>query len=151
MRFIYEILIIFDSDTYQMKVPDLPGCFAWADTVEGVLSKAPDALETHVGSYLAEGKRAPSATFGHVAGDGEILALVSFDASAASVGAPHLAAKYAAERLGISKGRVSQLLKDGRLEGYRHGRNVMVSEASIERFASERRSAGRPRKSAVVA
>jgi excisionase family DNA binding protein len=146
MRFIYEIVISPDDNMYSMEVPDLPGCFTWGDSIGEVLEKAPDALETHVGACLADGETVPPAVFGHKANDDQTLAVVSFEVTAASVGAPHIAARYAAERLGVSKGRVSQLLGEGRLEGYRNGREVMVSETSIERFAASRRSVGRPRK-----
>jgi excisionase family DNA binding protein len=151
MRYIYEITISKDGDYYSMDVPDLSGCFTWGDTIEDVLRKAPDALETHIGAYLADGDDIPPATFGHKTDVDQVLAVISFDASAASVGAPHVASRYAAERLGISKGRVSQLLKDGRLEGYRDGRETMISEASIKRFAANRRGPGKPRKVLIEA
>jgi excisionase family DNA binding protein len=151
MRYVYEITISKDGDYYSMDVPDLPGCFTWGDTLEDVLRKAPDALETHIGAYLADGEDIPPATFGHQTDASAVLAVISFDASVASVGAPHIAARYAAERLGISKGRVSQLLKDGRLEGYRNGRETMISEISLERFAANRRGPGKPRKTLVSA
>jgi excisionase family DNA binding protein len=76
--------------------------------------------------------------------------VVSFDASPASVKAPSVMASTAAERLSVSKGRVSQLLREGKLEGYRSGREVMVSEASINRLLSSRRGAGRPRKALMA-
>ena len=146
MRYIYEIIIRLDEDQYVLDAPDLPGCFTWGKSIEDVLHKAPDALETHVGSYLANGENVPVASFGHLVNKDEVLAIISFEASAASVGAPHIAAKHAAERLDVSKGRVSQLLKEKRLEGYRSGRDVMISIASIERLAAIPRRAGRPRK-----
>jgi excisionase family DNA binding protein len=146
MRFAYEVIISPDDGAYSMEAPDLAGCHTWGNSVEEVLRKAPDALETHVGSYLADSTEVPTATFGHRAGEGEVLAVISFEATAASVGAPHIAARHAAERLNVSKGRISQLLADGRLEGYRDGREVMVSIASIDRFESNRRGSGRPRK-----
>jgi excisionase family DNA binding protein len=146
MRFAYEIIVKPDDGSYTMDVPDLPGCYEWGDTVAEVLAGAPDALETYIGAYLADGFEAPEATFGHVANEGEVLAVISFEASAASVGAPHIAAHIAAERLGVSKGRVSQLLKDGRLVGYRDGRDVMVSVASVDQLAASPRKTGRPRK-----
>jgi excisionase family DNA binding protein len=151
MRYVYEIVISPDDNMYSMEVPDLPGCYTWGDSIEDVLQKAPDALETHVGAYLADSEDVPPATFGHDAGKGQTLAVISFEATAASVGAPHIAARYAAERLGVSKGRVSQLLSEGRLEGYRDGRETMVSEASIERFIANRRGTGRPRKELTTA
>lgn len=146
MRYVYEIIISPDDGMYSMEAPDLAGCFTWGNSVEEVLKKALDALETHIGAYLAGGEEVPPATFGHKAGTDDVLAVISFEATAASVGAPHIAARHAAERLGISKGRVSQLLSSGRLEGYRDGREFMVSVASLDRFEASRRGAGRPRK-----
>jgi excisionase family DNA binding protein len=150
MRFAYEIIVERDGDIYSMDVPDLPGCFTWGDTVEEVLRKAPDALETHVGSLLADGDEVPPAAFDHTVGEGDVLAVVSFEATTASVDAPSVMASTAAERLGVSKGRISQLIKDGRLDGSRNGREVMVTVASIERIERNRRKAGRPRKLATA-
>jgi excisionase family DNA binding protein len=121
-------------------------CYARGDSLEDVLKSAPDALETHIGTYLADGKDVPPSTFGHKADKDQILAVISFEVAAASVGAHHIAARYVAERLGISRGRISQLLKEGRLEGYRNGREVMVSEASVKRFIANKRGVGRPPK-----
>jgi predicted RNase H-like HicB family nuclease len=150
MRYIYEIRIVEDDGSYSMEVPDLPGCLAWGDSVAEVLESAPDALETHVGAYLADGEPVPSATFGHGVGDGEVLAVVSFDATPASVGAPCVMASTAAARLGVSPARVSHLLRDGVLDGYRSGRETLVTLASIERYEATPRRPGRPRKTAVV-
>ncbi|MDR3315177.1 MAG: type II toxin-antitoxin system HicB family antitoxin [Coriobacteriales bacterium] len=146
MRYIYQVVITKDEGSYSMEVPDLPGCFTWGASLDAVIAKAPDALETHVGALISYGEDIPAATFGHVAQDGEVVVVVSFDATAASVGAPHVTAATAAERLGVTPARVSHLLRDGLLEGYRSGREVMVSVASIDARLAIPRKAGRPRK-----
>ncbi|MDR2106212.1 MAG: type II toxin-antitoxin system HicB family antitoxin [Coriobacteriales bacterium] len=146
MRYVYEALVSKDEDSYLLEVPDLPGCFTWADSIEDVVRKAPDALETHVGSYLAAAEPVPPATFGHEAGPSETLIVVAFDATAASVGAPCVMASTAAQRLGVTPARISHLLRDGKLEGYRTGRETMITVASIERYERTPRKSGRPRK-----
>jgi hypothetical protein len=62
--------------------------FYMGDMFEEVARKAPAALESNIGAYLASGDELPSATFGHKAGNDCVLAIVAFDASTASVGAP---------------------------------------------------------------
>lgn len=49
----------------------------------------------------------------------------------------------AAEVLGVTRGRVSQLVKSGQLEAREDG---MLSRADVERRLSEGRGAGRPRR-----
>jgi predicted RNase H-like HicB family nuclease len=150
MRYLYEAFIVKDEDGYTLDAPDLPGCFTWGDTIEDVARKAPDAIETHLGAYLAKGDEVPAASFGHVVPDDGIIVMVSVEASAASVGAPCLMASTVAERLSVTPARVSHLLRDGLLEGYRAGRETMVTVASLERYEATPRKAGRPRKTVTV-
>jgi excisionase family DNA binding protein len=49
----------------------------------------------------------------------------------------------AADRLGISRKRVFQLIQEGRL-ATQHGRSWLIPLAEIERYERERKPAGRP-------
>ena len=150
MRFIYEAIVTKDEDSYSLEVPDLPGCLTWGDTIEEVVRKAPDALESNVGSYIAAGEDVPVAVFGHEPAVGEMLVVVSFEATAASVGVPCIMAGTAAERLGVTPARVSHLIRAGILEGCRSGRETMVTVASVERYQAMPRKAGRPKRAAAL-
>ena len=56
----YPIVIDKDPDSaYCMLVPDLPGCYTWADTVEEVLIQAVEAIKCHLGGMLIDGDPIP--------------------------------------------------------------------------------------------
>ena len=56
----YPIVIDKDPDSaYCMLVPDLPGCYTWADTVEEVLIQAVEAIKCHLGGMLVDGDPIP--------------------------------------------------------------------------------------------
>lgn len=55
-------------------------------------------------------------------------------------------ASEAAEMLGVSRSRVSQMLKTSLLLGYRDGRDTYVTRDSINARLAERPKAGRPKK-----
>ena len=58
MRF--PIVIDKDPDSaYCMLVPDLPGCYTWADTVDELLVQAVEAIKCHLGGMLIDGDAIP--------------------------------------------------------------------------------------------
>lgn len=52
----------------------------------------------------------------------------------------------AADRLGIKARSVVQLIKRGLITATKHGRDYWIESDEVERYASERRPAGRPKK-----
>lgn len=60
-------------------------------------------------------------------------------------------ASEAAERLGVSRSRVSQMLTSQKLMGFRKGRDTYVTRDSLEARLAEQPKAGRPRKKAAMA
>jgi excisionase family DNA binding protein len=57
-----------------------------------------------------------------------------------------LTTEQVAQRLGVHRTRVHQLIMAGRLPAQRFGRVWQVDEAAVERFARQDRQPGRPRK-----
>lgn len=57
-------------------------------------------------------------------------------------------ASEAAEALGVSRPRVSQMLKCGKLVGYTKGHATYVTQESLDARLAEKPKAGRPKKSA---
>ena len=56
----YPIVIDKDPDSaYCMLVPDLPGCYTWADTAEEVLIQAVEAIKCHLSGMLVDGEPIP--------------------------------------------------------------------------------------------
>ena len=76
---------------------------------------------------------------------GRIL-LVAVEASLDTV--PAVTASEAAELLGVSRARVSQMLKSGLLMGFRKGRDSFITRYSVDARLREKPKAGRPKKAA---
>ena len=61
---------------------------------------------------------------------------------------PAVTASEAAELLGVSRARVSQMLKAGLLMGFRKGRDSFITRYSVDARLREKPKAGRPKKAA---
>lgn len=72
------------------------------------------------------------------------MLLVGVDASLESIDA--VPASEAAEMLGVSRGRITQMVDAGQLFGFRKGRNSYVTRASVEARKAEAPKVGRPKK-----
>ena len=130
-RFIYEVVIGKDESGYYAYVPDLGGCFGGGDTIEEVVESITNGLETHVESLVAYGMDIPKATFGNAPeNDGETVMAVSFYADCDVVDG-YVTASEAARRLGVSRSRVSHLIRNGQLDAYRKGRSTYITESSL--------------------
>lgn len=150
-HFIYEIILTPDyyDGGYTVTVPDLDGCFTEGDTYEQAIEMAVDALKTYVGALIRDGDPVPKATFGHIAGKDERVVVVSFETDASYI-LNAVDPCIAAEMLGVSRGRVSQLIRSGQLKSYKVGLFPMVDVESIEERLKNPPKAGRPRKFAAV-
>lgn len=91
----------------------------------------------------------PAATFNNTPVHGGRVGVVAVQASLDAIDA--VSASEAARLLGVSRGRVSQMLKSGLLEGYSKGRSTFVTRASIDARIAENPGPGRPRKCNVDA
>lgn len=132
MRFIYEALVMIDFDgSYYAFLPDMPACSARADSYENALYTLADYAEGELSSMLCAGVQPPSPTYGRT-GDATYgvatMVLSASDAANYQV----MSAIQAADALGVSQARVSQMLKSGILHGYKTGRDSWVYVASVE-------------------
>ena len=59
---------------------------------------------------------------------------------------PVVSASQAAELLGVSRSRISQMTRSGALEGFRRGRDAFVTVASIEARLAQPPRRGRPKR-----
>lgn len=118
------------------------------ENVKEASEMAADWLKGEVEHRLMVGQPLPEATFGHEPQHGGRVAIVAVDANLDSVEA--IAASDAADMLGVSRGRVSQMLASGQLEGYRKGRATLVTLESVKARLVETPKPGRPRKMAAV-
>lgn len=132
-KFLYEAVIGKDDSGYYAYVPDMPGCFGQGETLQEVSRSIEEGMETHVESYVAYGMDVPSATFGNEPEEkGERVVLVSFYVDIDVVDG-YVSAAEAARMLGVTKPRVSHMIRDGILSAYRKGRHTYVTKESVER------------------
>lgn len=57
----------------------------------------------------------------------------------------YMSAKEACEVLGVSKGRISQLVKAGKLDAEIIGNSFIITEASVRRWQEENPGPGNPK------
>lgn len=132
MRYIYEALVAagFDGDLFAY-VPDVPSCSVRAASYAETLYRLADVLEETLSEILCAGGLPPEPTYGHEHYDD--VSVVTLVVSASDEARYRVvSASRAAEMLGVSRPRVSQMLKSGVLQGYRSGRNSWVYASSVE-------------------
>ena len=129
MLYVFEFELVEECDGWVVSYPfDFDGATQGFGIAEASEMSA-DWLKTVLEYRLIAGEAIPDATLGNEPKRGGRVLLVAVDASLET--ADTVSAKEAAEMLGVTKGRVSQLLKAGKLLGYRSGRDVFVTRASV--------------------
>ncbi len=143
--------VIRESETgeWWAEIPDLPGCFGQGSSFMEAVSSISDALETHLASLVDYGLVPPEPRAVE-ADDGRVV-YVYANTDGATLGEPEVSAAEAARMLGVSPGRVSQLIAEGKLRALRSAVGTTVALASIEAYQKNRRTPGRPRKTALEA
>jgi predicted RNase H-like HicB family nuclease len=148
LQYTYEFEM-FQSEGWFVAYPfDIEGATQGKDTEEVALMAA-DWLRIDIEHRLMHGMPVPKATFGNCPQEGGNIMIVSIEASLAALDV--IPAYLAAERLGVSRARVSQMITAGLLEGFKKGRDTYVTNSSIKARLKEAPKAGRPRKEAVAA
>ena len=104
---------------------------------------AAEWLKGEAEQRMMTGQSLPEPSFGNDPEHGGRVAIVAVDADPGTV--PTVAASEAAEMLGVSRPRISQMLASGLLEGYRKGGGTFVTVASVEARLAEAPKAGRPK------
>lgn len=116
------------------------------DTIEDAVSSAVDLLTLLLAEHLDEGKPLPAPSFHEPP-----LSVVCVSITDDTIEETKLVTvKEAAELLGVSPSRISQLLSDGRLDAREfHGRRMVTLESINERIANKP-APHRPRLNAVA-
>lgn len=133
---------------YWAEVPDLPGCFAQGNTYMDAVESLSDGVETHLAALTEYGMPIPKAEPVE-ASDGDVVYIYA-NTDGMKLGVPTVSAAEAARMLEVTPGRVSQLIKLGRLVAERSASGTQVTLDSIEALQATSRSAGRPKKAAAV-
>lgn len=135
MRLTAECVFIRDEDGWTAEFPAF-GIATSGRTRDEALKGAREILELEAFDLLESG--APAPRLRHVAEVG--VDVTEEDAEKARF----VTKAQAAERLDVSKPRVTALIASGRLEVRQFGSQELVSLASIAEYAATPRAAGRP-------
>lgn len=134
-----ECVLVRDENSWVAEFPQFNFTSTSGRTREEAIANAREALELEAFDILGEGGRAPRAR--HVA---EVHVLTVDVTEEDAERSRYVTKAQAAERLGVSRPRVTALVASGRLSVKAFGGQELVSLESIAGYASSPREAGRP-------
>lgn len=145
---VYEFEV-FQEEGYYIAIPyDLEGATQGEDFEDLCLMVA-DWLKITLEEYEIRGLELPKPTFGNTPRHGGTNMVFGVSAGLETI--EKVTATEAARMLGVTQGRVSQMIRAAWLHGWKEGRNTYVSLDSVKARMAERPRAGRPRKAAATA
>ena len=144
MHYTYEADISYTEEDkcWYVDFPDFNGeAYTDGSTLEEAVQNAAEVLSLTLCAYLDEGRALPAATFHNPP-----LSIVSVEVNDADIALSKcMTITDAAEELGVTPGRVSQLLTSGRLEAFEYGGKRMVTIASVNERKNNKPAPHRPR------
>ena len=147
MLHVYEFEV-FEDEGIVLALPyDMDGGTQGESFAEAC-EMAADWLKTEMEHRAMHGLSFPDATFGNDPRAGGRTIIVAVDAGKETV--PRMTAAAAARELGVSPGRVSQMVKAGQLESFDDEGRTWISRYSVEARKAEAPKAGRPKKAAMA-
>ncbi|MCL1796956.1 MAG: type II toxin-antitoxin system HicB family antitoxin [Eggerthellaceae bacterium] len=145
--FIYEATITRNEEGYFATVDDIGGVYADGDTFNEAIEGIVETLQLVLAEYLDTGMTLPKPSFQPSDTDSMRVAIAVEVSPEFIARSKCLTPTEAARELGLSKGRISQLLNCGKLQAIPFGNERLVTLASIHVYKKTSRKAGRPRKS----
>ena len=140
---VYEFEVFREEGCYVAVPYDFEGATQGEDFEDLCLMMA-DWLKKHIEDWEIAGRGLPRPTFGNAPRHGGTNMVFGVSAGIETI--EKVTALEAARMLGVTQGRVSQMVGAARLYGWREGRNLYVSLDSVRARLAERPRAGRPRK-----
>lgn len=140
---VYEFELVNDGELIAVLPFDFEGATQGADYAEAV-EMAADWLKTELEHRVMMGEVLPEPTLGNEPRHGGRVLLVAVEVNLDNV--ETVSAKDAADLLGVGRPRVSQMIKEGQLIGFKKGRDMHVTLDSIKARIAEKPKAGRPKK-----
>lgn len=145
MTYVYEGKIEEDEGCWVATVPAFPGCFGGGDTIADACRNASEALRLFIAERLDTGVELPPQVISSE--PGVVFTVDVSDEFAAATKC--MTVGEAAEALGVSPGRVSQLLSGGQLEPYQNGGTRMATIASVNARKRSKPAPHRPKHAAT--
>lgn len=143
MSYVYEANFERDEDGFSVTFPQFPEGVSFGKDIVEAASNAAECLQLLIVGYLDEGKSLPSPEFSDPP---QTILCVDVDEKDIAL-SKCMTVTQAAEELGVSRGRVSQLLSSGGLESFMYGTVRMVTIASVEERLSNPPEPHRPKRS----
>lgn len=125
---VYEFEIYLGEQFYIAEPFGLDGG-TQGESFDETVEMAADWLKGMIEFWDIRGIEPPVATFGNVPRHGGEKVVIGVEAGRHSI--EKMAASTAARELGVTPGRVTQLLAANQLEGWRDGRNTYVTADSV--------------------
>ena len=146
MNYVYDAVIERDEDGYSVSFPQFPEAVTFGATREEAARRASEVLTLALAERIEEGVELPAQE--RVA---EVLA-VSVEVTGDVIDQSKcLTIDQAAEELGVSAGRVSQLASAGKLQAVMFGKKRLVTIASVNERKANPPAPHRPRKAVATA
>ena len=144
---VYEFEV-FEHDGVMLAFPyDMDGG-TQGDDFKDVCESAADWLQLELEHRAIHGMPFPDATFDNEPRNGGRNVVIAVNAGVDTV--PKVLPSEAARMLGVSPGRVTQMMDSGQLEWFEDAGRKWVTVYSVEARLSEQPKAGRPRKEAAM-
>ena len=144
MNYVYEANIEYNEvdQCWYVDFPDFNGeAYTDGETAEQAARNAAEVLTLSICDFLDSGRPLPKATFHNPP-----RLVVSVDISDDTIAASRcMSVTDAAEELGVTPGRVSQLLTSGQLEVFEYGGTRLVTIASVNERKLHKPAPHRPR------
>lgn len=135
---------IFEEEGFLIAVPyDLAGA-TQGENFDDLCVMVSDWLKVNLEDFAMRGVEPPKPTYGNKPRYGGKNMLVCVSAGLETI--PKMSAAEAAEHLGISQSRVSQLVSGHLLDGWKDGRNLWITVDSVSARLEKQPHAGRPKK-----
>ena len=148
MLHVYEVEVFKDGDFYLAFPFDMDGG-TQGYSIQEASEMAADWLQTEMEQRAMHDLPLPKATFGNEPQHGGERLLVAVNAGKDTV--RRMTAAEAARRLGVTRGRVSQMVGSGLLETFELDGRRWVTEDSVNARLADAPKAGRPKREPAVA
>jgi len=146
-RYIYEATLEKeDSGKYYVYFPEFSGVCTSGKDINEAVSKAGEALELAIATCLDDGNKLPAPRFRGSEGNLVRIGISVIVTDEMRLRMKCVTPSEAAKMLGVSKGRISQLLDAGVIQPVPFGNERLVTLASIHERLCSPRLTGRPRK-----
>lgn len=145
MMYMYEGSIEMQAGGWLVTFPAFPGCLGDGDTVQDACESAAISLKLVIAEYVDAGMALPRQSISEP--PSAVFAVEVTDDFISETKCMTL--KQASEELGVSQGRITQLLTSGQLEAYEAGGKRLVTIASVNRRKENPPAPHRPKKQHV--